>query len=63
MNEEIFYYNILKYLGKNDGKCEQEMMQNFHSFRCLRPTKEIIDGASLCGIHARELKNWRNPLK
>ena len=59
MKEEKFHYKIRKYLGKNDGQCEEEIVAKFHFFRCHNKAKGNIGTANLCGIHSRSLKKWR----
>ena len=55
-----FHYKINKYVGKADGKCEEEIISIWpFSHRCRDRSKENIDGAMLCKIHANSLRKWR----
>ncbi len=49
-----------KYIALNDGRCCHTVPTNaWHSKRCPYRVKKVIEGAGLCGIHARSVKLWR----
>ena len=54
-----FHYKIQKYLGKNDGQCEEDIIRSFTFYRCKNKAKENIDNAKLCKMHANSLRKWR----
>jgi len=54
-----FPYTIkIEYAKLKDKRCCAET-GTWYFYRCKHKVKEYIDGIGLCGIHARNVKNWR----
>lgn len=44
---------------KDNRCCCTSMPDGWHSVRCKRQVKTIIDRIGFCGIHTRSILNWR----
>ena len=58
---ERFPYTVNEEYAKlNDSRCcDTYMPDGWHSERCSKKIKEVIDGIGFCGVHARAIKKWR----
>ena len=60
MKENFPYTVEEKFLELNDEQCcNTRMPDGWHTERCNRKAKEIIDGIKFCRICARSIKIWR----
>jgi hypothetical protein len=62
-DEPKFPYTVKKeYMRLDDNLCCHTIPEGpWHTARCNKSVKQIIDGIGLCGIHARSVLNWRKP--